>query len=162
MSSDQKEQDNVDDNTDIDIEEVVETGDERQNPNIKKRERKEREPLISEPGKSLLPLAKFQKILKADKVSSGNATLIIYWLNWSHKELPIVAKEASFLISLATEDFIRQFCQAAQEVAQREGRSSIRHSDIGELPLAQNRWWLDLFQINSHRCASERQTFIPK
>ncbi len=81
MSSDQKEQDNVDDNTDIDIEEVVETGDERQNPNIKKRERKEREPLISEPGKSLLPLAKFQKILKADKVSSGNATLIIYWLN---------------------------------------------------------------------------------
>ncbi|KJA17488.1 hypothetical protein HYPSUDRAFT_46450 [Hypholoma sublateritium FD-334 SS-4] len=78
-------------------------------PKAKSTKEKDRE---REPGKSLFPFSKVQKIIKADK------------------EIPIVAKEATFLISLATEEFIKRLCQAGQQVANYEKRSTIQHKDI--------------------------------
>jgi histone H3/H4 len=97
----------------------------------KKQERKEPVDLIREPGRSLLPFARVQKIIKADKVSSGNTTLVIDSINI--KEIPVVAKEATFLISLATEEFIKHLCQAAHHVAQKDKRTTVQHRDIGEI-----------------------------
>ncbi|CAA7261434.1 unnamed protein product [Cyclocybe aegerita] len=79
----------------------------------KPREKKDPQaPLVREPGKSLLPFARVQKIIKADK------------------EIPIVARDATYLISLATEEFIKRLCEAAQQVSQREKRSTVQHKDI--------------------------------
>lgn len=47
------------------------------------------------------------------------------------QELPPVAKEASFLISLATEQFIQRLAKASQVVAKRENRVTIQYKDIG-------------------------------
>ncbi|TFK70373.1 histone-fold-containing protein, partial [Pluteus cervinus] len=80
-----------------------------------KKERKERkEPivLVREPGKSLLPFSRVQKVVRADK------------------DIPMVAKEAVFLISLATEEFIRRLSQYAQRTAERERRATVQHKDI--------------------------------
>ncbi|KAF9454821.1 hypothetical protein P691DRAFT_201484 [Macrolepiota fuliginosa MF-IS2] len=79
----------------------------------KKRERREPVPLNREPGKSLLPFSRVQKIIKADK------------------DIPLVAKDAVFVISLATEAFISELAQAAQRVAEREKRATVQHKDIG-------------------------------
>jgi DNA polymerase epsilon subunit 4 len=49
------------------------------------------------------------------------------------QEIPIVAKEATFLISLAAEEFIRRLCEAGQQVAHREKRSTVQHRDIGQV-----------------------------
>ncbi|KIM43301.1 hypothetical protein M413DRAFT_444120 [Hebeloma cylindrosporum] len=78
----------------------------------KNKQKKEPVEFMREPGKSLFPIARVQKIIKADK------------------EIPIVAKEATFLISLATEEFIRRLCEAGQQVAHREKRSTVQHRDI--------------------------------
>ncbi|KAF9561347.1 hypothetical protein CPC08DRAFT_610871, partial [Agrocybe pediades] len=78
----------------------------------KKKEKREAVELKREPGKSLLPFSKVQRIIKADK------------------EIPIVAKEATYLISLATEEFIKRLCEAGQQVAHREKRSTVQHKDI--------------------------------
>ncbi|KAI0300259.1 hypothetical protein BC826DRAFT_992332 [Russula brevipes] len=59
---------------------------------------------VRESGKSLLPISRVQKIMKADK------------------ELPTVAKEAAFLISLATEEFIKRLSEASHHIAHREKR----------------------------------------
>ncbi|KAM6494131.1 Histone-like transcription factor (CBF/NF-Y) and archaeal histone domain containing protein [Amanita muscaria] len=89
--------------------ETAETG-----PPTKKRKiRKEATILEREPGKSLLPFSRVQKIIKADK------------------DIPMVARDAVFLISLATEEFIKRFCEAAQKVAEREKRATVQHRDIG-------------------------------
>ena len=47
------------------------------------------------------------------------------------QEIPIVAKDATFLISLATEEFIKRLCKASQNVAEREKRATVQHRDIG-------------------------------
>ena len=47
------------------------------------------------------------------------------------QEIPIVAKEATFLISLATEEFVKRLCQASQRVAEREKRATVQQRDIG-------------------------------
>ncbi|KAH9480544.1 DNA polymerase epsilon subunit C [Psilocybe cubensis] len=78
----------------------------------KKREKREAVELEREPGKTLLPFSRVQKIIKADK------------------EIPIVAKEATFLIALATEEFIKRLCEASQHVAHREKRSTVQHKDL--------------------------------
>jgi len=49
------------------------------------------------------------------------------------QEIPIVAKEATFLISLAAEEFIRRLCEAGQQIADREKRSTVQHRDIGQV-----------------------------
>jgi len=51
----------------------------------------------------------------------------------NYKELPVIAKEATFLISFATEEFIKHFCQAAHHVAQKDKRLIVHHRDIGEI-----------------------------
>ncbi|EIM85883.1 histone-fold-containing protein, partial [Stereum hirsutum FP-91666 SS1] len=68
-----------------------------------------------ETGKSLLPLARVQKIMKADK------------------ELPTVAKEAALIISIATEEFIKRLAEASQLVAKRENRVTIQQKDIASV-----------------------------
>ncbi|KAK7686607.1 hypothetical protein QCA50_010207 [Cerrena zonata] len=68
-----------------------------------------------DPGKSLLPFSRVQKILKADK------------------ELPIVAKEAAFLISLATEEFIKQLAEEICISAQRESRVTVQYRDVASI-----------------------------
>ncbi|KAG5648443.1 hypothetical protein DXG03_005017 [Asterophora parasitica] len=74
--------------------------------------RKEPVALSRETGKSLLPFSRVQKIIKADK------------------EIPIIAKDATFLISLATEEFIKRLSEAGQRVAERERRTTVQHKDI--------------------------------
>ncbi|KAH9854769.1 histone-fold-containing protein [Lenzites betulinus] len=67
---------------------------------------------VREPGKSVLPFSRVQKILKADK------------------DLVMVQREAAFLISRATEEFVGRFAEAAQKLAAKEGRSTIQPKDI--------------------------------
>jgi Histone-like transcription factor (CBF/NF-Y) and archaeal histone len=43
----------------------------------------------------------------------------------------MIAKDATFLISLATEEFIKRLSEAGQRVAEREKRSTVQHKDIG-------------------------------
>jgi histone H3/H4 len=45
----------------------------------------------------------------------------------------MVAREATFLISVATEEFIKQIIQAAQRVAEGEKRATVQHKDMSEL-----------------------------
>ncbi|KAF8517421.1 histone-fold-containing protein, partial [Hysterangium stoloniferum] len=64
------------------------------------------------PGKSLLPTARVQRIMKADK------------------ELPSCNKEAVFLISVATEEFIKRLGQAGQQQATKAKRSTVQRKDV--------------------------------
>ncbi|KAI0632204.1 hypothetical protein C8Q77DRAFT_1124445 [Trametes polyzona] len=68
--------------------------------------------LVREPGKSVLPYSRVQKVLKADK------------------ELVMVQREATFLISRATEEFIARLAEAAQRLAEREMRTTVQEKDI--------------------------------
>ncbi|KAF9267581.1 histone-fold-containing protein [Marasmius fiardii PR-910] len=71
--------------------------------------------LNREPGKSLFPFSRVQKIIKADK------------------DIPIMAKDATFLISLATEEFVKRLCQEAQRVAEREKRTTVQAKDLATI-----------------------------
>ncbi|KAG5639200.1 hypothetical protein H0H81_005679 [Sphagnurus paluster] len=88
--------------------------DEEGGPQPAKKNRVRKEPVVleREPGKSLLPFSRVQKIIKADK------------------DIPIITKEATFLISLATEEFIKRISEAAKRVADRERRTTVQHKDI--------------------------------
>ncbi|KAJ8586789.1 histone-fold-containing protein [Rhizopogon salebrosus TDB-379] len=81
------------------------------------KKRKDKEPAHRERelGKSLLPFSRVQKIIKADK------------------ELPIIARDATFLISLATEEFIRRLSEACQKLAEREKRATVQQKDIASV-----------------------------
>ena len=37
------------------------------------------------------------------------------------------------MISIATEEMIKRLCEAGQQVAHREKRSTVQHKDIGEI-----------------------------
>jgi len=63
-------------------------------------------------GKNPFPVSRVQKILKADT------------------QLPMVSKEAVFLISVATEKFIERLTQAGQRVAERQSRTTIQERDV--------------------------------
>ncbi|KAF9463018.1 histone-fold-containing protein [Collybia nuda] len=78
----------------------------------RKREKKDPVVLVREEGKSLLPFARVQRIIKADK------------------DIPIITKDAIFLISLATEEFIKRITEGSQRVASREQRITVQHKDI--------------------------------
>ena len=86
--------------------------------------------LVRESGKSLLPISRVQKIMKADKVHGYHSLHLSSNLT-SLQELPIVAKEATFLISLATEEFIKRFSEASYHIAHREKRVTVQQRDIG-------------------------------
>lgn len=45
----------------------------------------------------------------------------------------MVAKDATFLISLATEEFIKRLSQACQRHAEREKRTTVQQRDIGNV-----------------------------
>lgn len=45
----------------------------------------------------------------------------------------MVAKDATFLISIATEEFIKRLSEAGKSVAEREKRSTVQHKDIGAI-----------------------------
>ncbi|KAF8630911.1 hypothetical protein AX17_005269 [Amanita inopinata Kibby_2008] len=112
LEGETQEQDNQivsgDENIEDGPQETIEDGP----PSKKRKIRKEPIVLTREPGKSLLPFSRVQKIIKADK------------------DMPMVAKDATFLISLATEEFIKRLCQASQNVAVREKRATVQHRDI--------------------------------
>ncbi|KAJ7069996.1 histone-fold-containing protein [Mycena amicta] len=80
----------------------------------KKRDRKEAapKPVVRPPGKSLLPISKVQNIIKADK------------------EITLVAKEATFLVACATEEFMKRFAEAAMAQAEREKRTTLQYKDM--------------------------------
>ncbi|KAH7336927.1 hypothetical protein B0J17DRAFT_629554 [Rhizoctonia solani] len=69
-------------------------------------------PAAPELGESILPMARVQKIMRADK------------------ELPNVTKEAVHTISVATEEFIRRLSSAAFAQSNREKRSMIQYRDV--------------------------------
>ncbi|KAJ2931974.1 hypothetical protein H1R20_g5130, partial [Candolleomyces eurysporus] len=79
--------------------------------------RKKKDPVALDrlPGKSLLPVSRVQKIIKADK------------------DIPIVAKDAVFLISLATEEFIRRIVVAGQRQARGDNRATVKHQDLASV-----------------------------
>lgn len=62
--------------------------------------------------------------------SIDKSCMLVKWL-MSMQEIPIVAKDATFLISLATEEFIRRLTEAGKMVADREKRATVQHKDIG-------------------------------
>ncbi|KAF5360619.1 hypothetical protein D9756_004828 [Leucocoprinus leucothites] len=68
--------------------------------------------LIREPGKLFLPFSRVQKVIKADK------------------DIPVVARDAVFLIALAAESFIMELASAAHRVAVKENRATVHHKDI--------------------------------
>jgi len=74
-----------------------------------------KEPVAKVAGKSLLPFSRVQKIIRADK------------------EISIIAKDATFLISLATEEFIKRLADASRRVAEREKRTTVQHKDIATI-----------------------------
>ncbi|EIN12889.1 histone-fold-containing protein [Punctularia strigosozonata HHB-11173 SS5] len=80
-------------------------------PTRKKRE-KDTTQLQRDPGKSLFPVARVQRILKADK------------------ELPMIARDAVFLISLATEEFVKRLSEEGQKAAERSQRTTVQQRDI--------------------------------
>ena len=45
----------------------------------------------------------------------------------------MVAKEAAFLISLATEEFIKRLSEASHHIAHREKRVTVQQRDIGAI-----------------------------
>jgi Histone-like transcription factor (CBF/NF-Y) and archaeal histone len=45
----------------------------------------------------------------------------------------MVAKEAAFLISLATEEFIKRLSEASYHIAHREKRVTVQQRDIGAM-----------------------------
>lgn len=50
----------------------------------------------------------------------------------SSQDIPIIARDATFLISLAAEEFIKRLCQAGQKAAEKERRTTVQHKDLGE------------------------------
>ncbi|KIM78544.1 hypothetical protein PILCRDRAFT_55915, partial [Piloderma croceum F 1598] len=76
-----------------------------------KKKRRAAATLEYEGGKSIFPVSRVQRIMKADR------------------DLPIVAKEAILLISLATEEFISRFAQAIHRVAEKERRATVQPRD---------------------------------
>ena len=47
----------------------------------------------------------------------------------------MVARDATFLISLATEEFIKRLSQACQRLAEREKRTTVQQKDVGKVLL---------------------------
>lgn len=79
-------------------------------PNVEKPPKPK--PAPPELGESILPMARVQKIMKADK------------------ELPNVTKEAVHTISVATEEFIKRLSAAAYQQASRERRTMVQYKDV--------------------------------
>lgn len=44
-----------------------------------------------------------------------------------------MARDATFLISLATEEFIKRICEASRTISERENRATVQYKDLGLL-----------------------------
>ncbi|KAG6372857.1 hypothetical protein JVT61DRAFT_7291 [Boletus reticuloceps] len=95
-------------------------------------------PRDREPGKSILPFSRVQRIIKADKVRPASRFDTFYHCK-SHQrdagiqELPMVAKDATLLISLATEEFIKRLSQACQRLAEGDKRATVQQKDVANI-----------------------------
>ncbi|TCD70106.1 hypothetical protein EIP91_004835 [Steccherinum ochraceum] len=78
----------------------------------RRRARLHQPPAVRETGKASFPISRVQKILKADD------------------ELPMIAREATFLISVATEEFIKRLAEESSIVATRENRVTVQYRDL--------------------------------
>ena len=110
--------------------------------------------LVREAGKSLLPISRVQKIMKADKVRPSSHFTCKTSSLMSFQELPTVAKEAAFLISLATEEFIKRLSEASHHIAHREKRVTVQQRDIGAIICSSTNvvaYWLTRPRWNSLR-----------
>jgi DNA polymerase epsilon subunit 4 len=58
----------------------------------------------------------------------------------THQDMCLVQKEAQLLISLATEQFMKNFAQAMLATAERERRSTIAVRDIGIIGRSSDRF----------------------
>lgn len=71
----------------------------------------------------------------------------------------MVARDATFLISLATEEFIKKLSQACQRLAEREKRTTVQQRDVGNVsPVFFLTWYaadLDISVANIVRRADE-------
>ncbi|EIW81286.1 histone-fold-containing protein [Coniophora puteana RWD-64-598 SS2] len=96
---------------------AFEDGADEAGPAQKSSSKKDKAPAQRErdPGKSLLPFSRVQKIIKADK------------------DLPIVAKDATLLISLATEEFIKRLSGACHRLAEQERRATVQQRDVATI-----------------------------
>ena len=119
--------------------------------------------LVRETGKSLLPISRVQKIMKADKVRTSLHFTCKTVSLMSFQELPTVAKEAAFLISLATEEFIKRLSEASHHIAHREKRVTVQQRDIGAIIYSSNgvTYWLTGPQWNSLRNSKGGRILIP-
>lgn len=61
----------------------------------------------------------------------GLVSRVLFQAPHGVQDIPIIAKDATFLISLATEEFIKRLCEAAQIVAERDKRATVQHKDLG-------------------------------
>jgi histone H3/H4 len=126
----------------------------------KKREKREPPKVERPPGKTLLPISKVQHIIKADKVRA----LQLRFTSPSDalsQDIAIVAKEATFLICCATEEFIKRFGEAAMALAEREKRTTMQYKDMGTLPFEMI---LPLFEqvCCSYCCAEGRRVLVSR
>ncbi|KAJ7175854.1 hypothetical protein C8R46DRAFT_1079825 [Mycena filopes] len=74
----------------------------------------EEEPLLREPGETLLPAVRIENLIKAD---GGMGTLAL-------------SKEGLFILSVAAEEFIKRLTQGGQRQAGVEGRTSVNYRDM--------------------------------
>jgi len=124
---------------DVEVEATPEADREVEQTRDKREGRKEATALRDrEPGKSILPFSRVQRIIKADKASPVSATRSLQRTSDCRtrvQELPMVARDATFLISLATEEFIKRLSQACQRIAEREKRTTVQQKDVGRISL---------------------------
>ncbi len=101
------------------------------------KKRKPRDPQSNAPvhtsGKSVFPVSRVQKILKADKVRLHLSHYVQAneHLTRLQQELPQVSREAVLLISLATEEFVKRLAEASHRLAVRESRLTVQRKDVG-------------------------------
>ncbi|KAJ3568380.1 hypothetical protein NP233_g5752 [Leucocoprinus birnbaumii] len=96
----------------------------------KKKKKKGTTDLVREPGKLFLPFSRVQKVIKQDKVRCSKSTWVASISQRIPQDIPIVARDAVFLIALATESFIMELASAAHRVATKEKRATVQHKDI--------------------------------
>ncbi|KAL9711127.1 DNA-directed DNA polymerase epsilon, subunit C [Leucoagaricus gongylophorus] len=76
------------------------------------RKKRKKDTNVRRPGELILPFSRVQRVIKADK------------------DIPMIARDAIFLIGLATESFIAELAVAAHRVAAKEKRTTVQHKDI--------------------------------
>jgi hypothetical protein len=82
------------------------------------------------PGKDSAPRFK-SSAYHQSRQSTHTSYLARPTLNTPVQDIAIVAKEATFLICCATEEFIKRFGEAAMALAERDKRTTLQYKDMG-------------------------------